>query len=124
MKTTVRLALVGIVFAAACGSDSTAPTTRRLNLFAVDGHAIPATVYSVAGDQGSVVGGYVDVSAIAGQNGCGFRLSLHREGTSGSGTSDSVGSATCSIDSQGNATATINLGASPPWGSHVYTFKP
>jgi hypothetical protein len=122
MRNRVRLALIGIVFAAACGSDSTAPATRRLQLVSVDGHALPAAIYNVNGDAGSIVGGYVD--GVPGDSQCGFRLSLHRQGTGGTGTSDAVGGATCIWTGSGNASATIDLGNNPPWGSHSYTFNP
>jgi hypothetical protein len=123
MRNLVRLALCAAVISAiGCGSDGTTQATQRLNLISVDGHALPASIYNVGGDAGSVVGGYVD--GAPGQSACGFRLSLHRQGTNGTGTSDAVGGATCTWTGSGNASAVIDLGNNPPWGSHTYTFVP
>lgn len=104
-----------------CGSDNQSPT-QRLNLVSVDGRALPASIYNVNGDAGSVVGGYID--GVPEESACNFRISLHRAGTSGTGTADAVGNATCSWTGSGNVSAVIALGDSPPWGTHTYTFNP
>jgi hypothetical protein len=119
MKGFVRLALsLGVLFAAGCGSDSTAPIPT-LHLISVDGKAIPAVVSNQDGFTWSIVSG--TLTGRDGDAACGFKISLARSGQSG--TYDSMGGHHCDW-SNGTATIAVDLGANPPFGSHTYTFVP
>jgi hypothetical protein len=115
MRKMVRWSY-GIIVAlvAACGSDSTGPSSM-LNLHSVDGLAIPAVVSTSGGFQWSIVSGTLD------KNTCAYDIMIMRSGSSN--LYESTGSASCA--QSGTATSfTASISFTPSLGSHAYSFVP
>jgi hypothetical protein len=119
MKRFVRLvSSLGVLFAAGCGRDSTAPVSK-LTLRAVDGLALPAVVSTSGGFQWSVASGTLTQSTD--KTACSYDITVTRSASAN--LYESIGSTPCSWSGSA-ASFTGNITFAPDLGSHAFAFVP